>query len=357
MNVYNDKPLISIIVPVYNAEKYLEECINSILAQKFVNFELLLIDDCSPDKCPKICDRYASMDNRVKVTHIEKNGGVVNARDVGLKASSGMYIAWVDSDDWIGSNRLETVAKEIEINHPDIILTGYTLVTCDGKKEKKITDSLLPSFYNEKDYSKIKNSALCFDKTRDNRKISPNLWAKVWKKKLLELTLDVIPKKLSIGDDSPRTYIALFHAKTISVINDYSYFYRSNPTQMTACYAKSYFENALWIYKFIEQRCKDLEDELLEKAISENISHISAFAICNEMCSGKSKKEILKYFSTIVNNCEVQKNINKEAIANQNSYNKMILKSIMTKDVKTLYRKAYIYKLWMMIRLKRFNLL
>ena len=350
MSVYNDKPLISIIVPVYKAEKYLEECVNSILSQKFMNFELVLIDDCSPDKCPSICEKFAQKDDRVKVTHLEKNGGVVNARDVGLKTTSGVYIAWVDSDDWIGSNRLETIAKEIELNHPDIILTGYTLVTCDGTKEKKVTDSLLPSFYNESEYLKIRNSVLCFDKARDNRRISPNLWAKVWKKELLELTLDIIPKKLSIGDDSPRTYIALFHAKTLSVIDDYSYFYRSNPTQMTACYAKYYFENALWIYQFIEAQCKDIDDELIKKAINENIAHVSAFAICNEMCSGRSKKEILDFFSALVNNSEVRKAVSEETIENQNPYNKMILKSIMIKDLNALYVKAYLYKLWMMSR-------
>ena len=90
MSVYNDKPLISIIVPVYKAEKYLEECVNSILSQKFMNFELVLIDDCSPDKCPSICEKFAQKDDRVKVTHLEKNGGVVNARDVGLKTTSGV---------------------------------------------------------------------------------------------------------------------------------------------------------------------------------------------------------------------------------------------------------------------------
>jgi len=91
---------ISVIVPIYNAEPYLQKCLNSIEAQSHSNLEIILIDDGSTDKCPQICDEYAVKDSRIKVIH-KKNGGVASARNAGLKIATGEYIAFVDSDDWI----------------------------------------------------------------------------------------------------------------------------------------------------------------------------------------------------------------------------------------------------------------
>ena len=93
-------PKISIIVPVYKVELYLEKCINSILNQTFKDFELILVDDGSPDRCGEICDEYAKKDNRIVVVHKE-NGGQASARNVGLDIARGDYIGFVDSDDWI----------------------------------------------------------------------------------------------------------------------------------------------------------------------------------------------------------------------------------------------------------------
>lgn len=99
---------VSIIVPVYKAELYIRKCIDSILSQTFTNFELLLIDDGSPDNCGKICDEYAELDTRVHVFHKE-NGGVSAARNLGLDHAKGDYVCFIDSDDWIDPDMLETL--------------------------------------------------------------------------------------------------------------------------------------------------------------------------------------------------------------------------------------------------------
>ena len=93
-------PEISIIVPVYNTEKYLHRCIDSILAQTFTDFELILVDDGSPDNCPQICDEYAEKDCRVKVIH-QENGGLSAARNAGIDIATGTFIFFCDSDDYI----------------------------------------------------------------------------------------------------------------------------------------------------------------------------------------------------------------------------------------------------------------
>lgn len=118
-------PIISVIVPVYNAEKYLHRCIDSILAQTFTNFELLLINDGSKDNSAKICDEYAARDQRVRVFHKE-NGGVSSARNMGLDNACGKWIVFVDSDDWVENVLFDSCVNVIrEIHNIDVIRYGY----------------------------------------------------------------------------------------------------------------------------------------------------------------------------------------------------------------------------------------
>ena len=107
-----NRPEISVIVPVYRVEKYLNDCIDSILAQTFTDFELILVDDGSPDGCPALCDAAAAKDSRIRVIH-QKNRGLSGARNAGLDAAEGEWIAFVDSDDMLLPQALEQVAGEI----------------------------------------------------------------------------------------------------------------------------------------------------------------------------------------------------------------------------------------------------
>ena len=118
------KPKISIIVPVYKAEKYLHICIDSILAQTFTDFELILVDDGSPDNSGKLCDEYASKDNRIKVVH-KKNGGVSSARQAGIDKAIGEYTIHADPDDWVESTMLEELYKKAKEDNADIVICDY----------------------------------------------------------------------------------------------------------------------------------------------------------------------------------------------------------------------------------------
>ena len=129
-------PKISVIVPVYNVEKYLSRCIDSILAQTFTDFELLLIDDGSKDKSGEICDEYANKDNHVKVFHKE-NGGVSSARNLGLDNAQGEWITFVDSDDFVNSDWLSYYAKSFDV---DLIVQGYQVIEADLSKSVVVGD-------------------------------------------------------------------------------------------------------------------------------------------------------------------------------------------------------------------------
>lgn len=117
-------PEVSIIVPVYKAEKYLNRCVDSILAQTFTDWELLLIDDGSPDRSGEICDEYAKKDFRIRVIHKE-NGGVSSARQRGLDEAVGEYTIHVDSDDWVEPNMLEELYKKAKQDDADIVICDY----------------------------------------------------------------------------------------------------------------------------------------------------------------------------------------------------------------------------------------
>lgn len=118
--------LLSIIMPVYNMERYLAQSVDSVLAQKFRDWELILIDDGSTDASPEMCDRYASLDNRVKVIH-QKNSGQGSARNNGLRVACGRYIGFVDSDDWIDPDMFGLMVEALEREHADMALCGYYL--------------------------------------------------------------------------------------------------------------------------------------------------------------------------------------------------------------------------------------
>ncbi len=113
-------PLISVIVPIYNVEAYLHQCVDSVLNQSFKDLEVILVDDGSPDRCPEICDAYACQDARVKVIHKE-NGGLSSARNCGLRAASGTYVMFLDSDDYWLDNCLETFLKMEKKWQPEVV--------------------------------------------------------------------------------------------------------------------------------------------------------------------------------------------------------------------------------------------
>lgn len=124
-------PKISVIVPVYNVENYLNRCLDSILSQTFSDFELILIDDGSPDNCSVICDEYAAKDSRIRVIH-KINGGVSVARNTGLDVAEGNYITFCDSDDYWAADMLQTLLSAAEENHADIVTSGYQHVDDEG---------------------------------------------------------------------------------------------------------------------------------------------------------------------------------------------------------------------------------
>ena len=125
------KGLISVIVPVYNVEKYLDKCVQSIVNQTYKNLEIILVDDGSTDHCPALCDEWAKKDERIQVIH-KKNGGLSSARNTAIDVISGEYVIFVDSDDWIDLDMIASMLEFAETNDADIVSGGFYFESTDG---------------------------------------------------------------------------------------------------------------------------------------------------------------------------------------------------------------------------------
>lgn len=145
--------MISVIVAVYKVEQYLDKCVQSILAQTYKDFELILVDDGSPDNCPKMCDDYKNQDSRVRVLH-KKNGGLSDARNAGTAVAKGDYITYIDSDDYVSGDYLKTLISLIKDNNADIAVTGIELFS-EGKEPFKGSSSKVYIYSKEEALEKM----------------------------------------------------------------------------------------------------------------------------------------------------------------------------------------------------------
>ena len=225
----------SIIVPIYKVEKYLCECIESILSQGHKDYELILVDDGSPDNCPLICDEYARANNQIKVIHKE-NGGLVSARQAGAEIANGEYILNVDGDDFVEPKWLETIDKCIHEN-PDVDIIQFAFN--DFSEGKKIYHkiNLDPGNY---DRNEIENLFPKLIRSAKGEYFPPNIWAKAIKRSIYKFYQQKVDKRVKIGEDACVSVASVYVAKKMIVIDDALYNYRNNIFSMTKDKKKPY---------------------------------------------------------------------------------------------------------------------
>ena len=211
----------SVIVPVYKVEKYLTNCIESVLNQTFSDFELILVDDGSPDRCPEICDSYKAKDNRIKVVH-KPNGGLASARRAGIKEASGDYVFNLDSDDLIENDTLECAYEIIRDTGCEIVSFSYKWVK-GGRTVDVTNDGLDEGLYAEKDIEKSIYPRLLMDKNMNH--ISYYLSGKAVKRELLTPHQLGVNEKISLGEDLCCTVPCYLNAKSVYLSKKEAYLY------------------------------------------------------------------------------------------------------------------------------------
>ena len=230
----------SIVVPIYKVEKYLSQCIESILSQTYENFELILVDDGSPDSCPNICDEYAKKDDRVRVIH-KKNGGLVSARKAGLEIARGDYVCFVDGDDFVSFDMLESYEKELARNRVDVICTGYSEY-CNADKITRVPQKMAYGVYDKNKLQSEIYPKMLSTKPFYSFYMCPTVWSKCFRRSLCEEAIKDVPNNISMGEDVAVVYHALLKADSISVIDYCGYMYRQIPTSMSRTRDEKFYE-------------------------------------------------------------------------------------------------------------------
>lgn len=256
--IIKNNPLISVIVPVYNVEKYLSACIDSLLKQQYKDIEILLIDDGSTDSSGKICDRYSFKYKNIKTFH-KRNSGLGYTRNYGLKKVSGKYVTFVDSDDYVDSDLIKKLVTPIILDQSiDGVIGGFTKITDSGqilyKKENK------PKTFRENEVKNTLFPRMLGSLPNTSDSIKPSVWNCLYSVDLIKkYNLKFVSERELISEDIEwdSQYYSL--ASKVVLIDSTSYFYRANPNSLSKKFDTKKFDKYIYFYKYMKVRLNELQ--------------------------------------------------------------------------------------------------
>lgn len=269
-----EKDLISVIIPVYNVEKYLKNCLDSVINQTYKNIEIILVDDGSTDNSGKICDEYAQKDLRIKVIHKE-NGGLSDARNVGIEQSIGKYITFIDSDDDIDTGYVRYLYELLNRNNTKMSIAAYTVVS----KEKKID---IGAGYEEK----VLTTEECLDRMLCEEGFTISSCAKLYSKELFQNVQFPIAK---LNEDNGTTYKLILQCEKIAYGNKsiYNYYKRENSIMTSSFNLKK-----LDLITLTDEMCDNIDEKYPNlKECTDKKRITSRFSILRQMLVGKLDAE------------------------------------------------------------------
>lgn len=280
------KELISIVIPVFRVEKYLNRCVESVIKQSYKNIEIIIVDDGSDDNCPAMCDALLKKDDRIVVYHKE-NGGLSDARNYGLERANGKYISFIDSDDTVDVDYVKQLYETLIENNADISVCGYTVVYDNGK--------IIP---NSNDKKMVLSQKETLEKILYQEDFNVATWAKMYK---IELFKGIRFPKGKIFEDSFTTYKLVFKSSKIAcnMKSQYNYLIRSN-----SILTSSFSEKKLTLIDAYDEMGEavlktypDLEKAVLRGKAYSRISTLRQMINCKPRLRNKEKelrKEILE---------------------------------------------------------------
>lgn len=298
---------VSVIVPVYNVEAYIERCVNSIRKQTLSDIEIVLVDDGSPDRSGEMCDDLALEDNRIKVVHKE-NGGLTSAWKAGVEAATADYVGFVDSDDWIDEDMFERLYASAEKYNSDMAICGLVYDYEDAGREKTTESSRLDrEFYDrnairEELFPKLINNGSFFGRTIQAARVT-----KLYRRSLVEKNMKYCDNRVSIGEDLQLTFSFMCDAQSISFVPDfYPYHYWINEASMTGKHDPNYMKKITVTKKQISwiAKVKDVYD--FSTQIENDFLILSIMAIRSEIVKNKNVPagEVIRGIRAICENPE-----------------------------------------------------
>ena len=251
------RPKVSIIIPIYNFEKYLERSVGVARNQTLKNIEIILVDDESPDNCPQMCDRFKEEDDRIKVVH-KKNGGLGLARNSGLDIATGEYVFFLDSDDYIDLDTLEVMYNAAVANDVDFVRVDNYRENGDGTiLNKNYVPPMREGLYDQKEL----REELLFPqfgmgpKENGDKYVSCSVWRNLYKKDIIDKSnLRFVSERVMISEDIPFNLDFMIRAEKAYVINRKFYHYIVNENSLTQSYKADRFDKELELYNGLKER-------------------------------------------------------------------------------------------------------
>lgn len=270
--------LVTVVVPVYKVEKYIDKCVESILNQTYSNLEIILVDDGSPDNCGKICDNYIKKDVRIKVVHKE-NGGLSDARNAGIDIARGKYITFVDSDDYIDSEYVELLYKTIKKDKSDMAISSHKVIYENGTILKKATEE--ESVLKPKEVLK---------RILYGDGIDLSAWAKLYK---IELFGEIRYPKGRLFEDAATTYKLVDKCKKISIISKSTYNYIIRKNSITNV---NFSEKKMDLIISTEEMCNYVKEKYpdLEMAANRRLMYAYLSTLTQLIKSNKKNEKVEK---------------------------------------------------------------
>ena len=263
MKHMTDAEGVSIVIPVYKVEPYLNRCIQSIVEQSYADLEIILVDDGSPDACPAMCDEWAGKDEIIKVIH-KPNGGLSDARNAGMSAAEKEYVAFIDSDDWIAPEFIERLVQACENDGSDISACAVVMVWEDGRPQKLLTVRTNAVLDREEAQEALLSETL----------LKQPVWYKLYKRGLV---CDIPFETGKQHEDVFWSYQALGKAAQVSVIDYPGYYYLQRTSSiMGAGYSLTRLDAAEAVrrrYEYIRQEFPSLEKKARLSVLSNCIYH------------------------------------------------------------------------------------
>lgn len=296
--------LVTIVIPIYNVEKYLNRCIDSVVNQTYQNLEIILVDDGSPDQCPQLCDEWAEKDERIKVVH-KKNAGLGMARNTGIENATGEYICFFDSDDYVERETIEKCVIKAKQCQADIVCFGRTALKSTGdiinieipKMEKNV-------YEGEEVQHVILPEVLSFNPhTGKNSNLSASLCSSMYSMQLIHKSgWRVASEREIISEDYYSTLDLYQYVSSVAIISESFYNYCMNEKSLTHTYRKDRYEKIRLFY----QKCITLSNQLnYDKEVQHRLVYLyigfTIGALKLVARSNDSKKEKLSIIKSIIN--------------------------------------------------------
>ena len=252
--------LVSVVIPIYGVEKYLERCLESVVGQTYPYLEIILVDDGSPDHCPAICDEWAKKDARIKVIH-KNNAGLGMARNTGMEQATGVYICFIDSDDYIEKDALESAVSVAVRENADVVCYGFTRINSRGERGSQIIPNTERPVYKGKDVQNIFLPDLIASNPKSGKKSNLHMsaWACLYSLPFINRVAWRFSSERDIISEDVYSHLRLYtHVNKVAVLSKALYCYCENSASLTRTYHADRYIRIRHFYEECIRVCDEL---------------------------------------------------------------------------------------------------